>query len=225
MSFLSTLTDIGKIGLATIPGVGSYLGAREANKTNQEISSAQTAFQKDMSNTAHQREVADLKAAGLNPILSAGGGGASTPTGVNIPVQNELQSLDKVGSSVMDIIRMRKELQATDASISLQNAQKNAAEKAADLSIASAQKAKSEKFATDLSNIEQSKQMEANLVNKVYDREARARATGAHADSMDNEFRSDHNTFDNIMKRFLPWLGGASSAAQTYRTLKPIKPK
>ena len=38
-------------------------------------------WQEQMSNTSYQRAVEDLKKAGLNPVLAAFNGGASTPTG------------------------------------------------------------------------------------------------------------------------------------------------
>jgi len=66
----------------------SYKGASEANRANTALAREQMAFQERMSSTAHQREVADLRAANLNPVLSAKYGGASTPSGAMPTIQN-----------------------------------------------------------------------------------------------------------------------------------------
>jgi hypothetical protein len=75
-------------------GIGSAIGGLFGYKgtKNQNVASAQQAqkqmdFQREMSNTAVQRRMADLKQAGINPILAASKE-ASSPSGAMAQMQN-----------------------------------------------------------------------------------------------------------------------------------------
>jgi hypothetical protein len=88
MSILSTIGSVAKsVGGVLNPiapiigGALSYIGGREQNVASAEAAAKQMQFQREASDTSYQRQIADLKAAGINPMLVAKLGGASTPAG------------------------------------------------------------------------------------------------------------------------------------------------
>lgn len=91
-------------GLGVVGGViSNAMNAREARRNRE--------FQERMSSTAHRREVADLRAANINPVLRSMGG-ASTPSG------DRAQFEDPIGkgiSSALAVQAARAQIKLTEA--------------------------------------------------------------------------------------------------------------
>lgn len=94
-------------GAGLLGGVMSGIGQHQTNVANARMAREQMNFQREMSNTSWQRAVTDIKAAGLNPALAYGQGGATSPAGQTATMQNTagnaINSAAAVAQSVANI--------------------------------------------------------------------------------------------------------------------------
>jgi hypothetical protein len=133
------LSETQQMGAGALAGFGpaalmagaSFLGGERANEMSQANSREQMAFQERMSSTAHQREVQDLRAAGLNPILSANAG-SSSPSGASSSASNTvapaLASAMEMKTLQQAMTRQSQEIENMKASKDLTDAQKRKAD-------------------------------------------------------------------------------------------------
>ena len=97
------LTGVG----TAIGGLFGYKGQKDTNVASAQQAQKQMDFQREMSNTAVQRRMADLKKAGINPIL-AGSKEASSPAGQQAPVGNKARA---AMNSAMNSAQLNKIIQ------------------------------------------------------------------------------------------------------------------
>lgn len=98
---LSSVIDVG----------GSFI----QNDWNKRAAQRSMDFSERMSSSAYQRVVADMKAAGINPMLAYMQGGESSPGGTAL--SSTFEGGD-IGHSARDLMRMKQELKAGAQNIS-----------------------------------------------------------------------------------------------------------
>lgn len=103
--------------------IGRLLGTEMTNRSSARQARANRDFQERMSNTSYQRAVSDMKKAGINPMLAAKVGGASTPAGAVAQVADYGQSYSEGRKVDLQRELNKAQVKATNEQANLYSAQ------------------------------------------------------------------------------------------------------
>lgn len=104
-------------GASIIGGVLGMKGQEATNAANAQLAREQMAFQREMATTQHQRQMEDLKAAGLNPALGIahGSAGSAVPAGAQAVMKNVMEPLSSAMMAQASIDQMTAQARKTNA--------------------------------------------------------------------------------------------------------------
>lgn len=119
---------IGAAG-SVLGGILGYKGQQDTNTANRQLARENRDWQEHMSNTAYRRATRDMTKAGLNPILAYQQGGAGTPAGSIIPMENPAKDAASVGrDATANLINFQRakaeiELMKTNSALNMEKVQ------------------------------------------------------------------------------------------------------
>jgi hypothetical protein len=190
---------MGEAAAAGISTAGNLAATGMTNQANAQQAANAMNFSERMSSTAYQRSTADMKAAGINPLMAYSQGGASAPQGVQATMQ--APDVGKIGESA---IATAFEKQRVDAEL---------ANKGSDTTL---------KAAAAMTELERAKKEKASAANEDLERKFReanlpADLKAAEARRKQAESDVEHSTVTNITRK----IGENLNNLNPFKTIVP----